>query len=269
MESSSAIVPKIPDDSNVIRQTKNLVQEVLDHASLPENNLDQILHNREMEDCSPNNNSSDEFADNLLREESDLADAISNSPNNSMSSSDCVSQNHANSEIKLPLLDGKKTIDHHMRDVQECNHASSSFKGEDIHYQSVLTSLLKGSHQLILGSQRNGNRESNFASWKDRKMSPQTASPQRLLKKVLFEVARMHEDSRIESAKQSCKKDDLSKREGDQDRNHVLSERKRREKMNERFTVLGSLVPSGGKVPIFGFTLKLAPFGEYFFRPVT
>ncbi|KAL8503385.1 hypothetical protein ACS0TY_022210 [Phlomoides rotata] len=249
LESSSDIVSKIPDnDSNVITQTKNLFHEVLDHANMPENNLDQNLNSGEMEASSPNNNSSDEFADNLLREESNLVDAINNSPNNSLSSSDCVSQNHANSEINLPLLDGKKTIGNCMHNDQERNHASSSFKGEDVHYQSVLTSLLKGSNQFILGSHRNGNIESSFASWKDRKLSPQTASPQRLLKKVLIEVAKMHEDSRIESTKQSCKKDDLSKREADQDRNHVLSERKRREKMNERFTVLGSLVPSGGKV---------------------
>lgn len=273
LECPSDVVSKIPNHgSNIITQTNDLIYEVLDHANMPENNLDQNLHCQDMEVFSPNN-SSDDFADNLLREESNLEegingeasqmqswqfkdDMISNGPNNSMSSSDCVSQTHGNPETTVPLLDGTKTSDNCMHDGQECNqqkHNSSGFKGDDIHYQSVLSSLLKSSHQLILGGYRNGNRESSFISWKDRKMCcqfPQTASPQKLLKKVLFEVARMHENFRIESAIQNDKKDDLSRPEADEvDRNHVLSERKRREKINERFTILESLVPSGGKVP--------------------
>ncbi|CAI9753022.1 unnamed protein product [Fraxinus pennsylvanica] len=59
----------------------------------------------------------------------------------------------------------------------------------------------------------------------------------------------MHENCRLESGKCNGKRESLSKPEIDQiDRNHVLSERKRREKINERFLILGSLVPSGGKV---------------------
>ncbi|KAK4389273.1 Transcription factor GLABRA 3 [Sesamum angolense] len=55
----------------------------------------------------------------------------------------------------------------------------------------------------------------------------------------------MHENCRLESVKNNGN----SKPEVEEvDRNHVLSERKRREKINERFTILGSLVPSGGKV---------------------
>nr|WOV89688.1 MYC5 [Pogostemon cablin] len=250
LESSLDSVTKIPNHGyNATTETKNLIYEVLDYPNIPENNLDRNL----MESCSPNNNS-DDFADNLLRDESNLGEEISNGPNNSLSSSDCVSQTHGNSEFNVPFLDGKKATDNCVQDGQECNqqnHASSCLKGEDVHYQTVLTSLLKSSHQLSLGSCRNGNRESSFTSWNDRRLCshlPQIASPQWLLKKVLFEVARMHEDFRIISAQQNCKKDDLSKREVDEDRNHVLSERKRREKMNERFTVLGSLVPSSGKV---------------------
>nr|BAA75513.1 MYC-RP [Perilla frutescens] len=248
----------------VINPNHDLVYQVLDHANDPENNLDDV------EVCSPDT-SSDDFADNVLIEGSSLADgadgeasqlqnwqfkddAISNGLNNSTSSSDCVSQTQGNPVTVVQQLDGKKTSDNCMPVNQECNQQKSppGFNGSDVHYQSVLSSLLKSSHQLMLGPNRNGKQESSFISWKDRKLSsrlPQILSPQRLLKKVLFEVARMHENARIESAKQKDKCDDHSGQEADEvDRNHVLSERKRREKISERFSILVSLVPSGGKV---------------------
>lgn len=255
LESSSDIVSNPKHDL--------VVYQVPDHASIPETNLDDV------EVCSPDT-SSDDFADNVLIEGSSLADAVdgeasqlqswhfkedavSNGRNNSTSSSDCVSQTHGNLETAVPLFDGKKTSDSCMPVNQECNQQKSpGFNGGDVHYQSVLSSLLKTSHQLILGPYRNGNRESSFISWKDRNLIPrlpQSSSPQRLLKKVLFEVAKMHENARNESAKQKDKCDDHSRPEADEaDRNHVLSERKRREKISERFSILGSIVPSGGKV---------------------
>ncbi|KAK4400802.1 Transcription factor EGL1 [Sesamum angolense] len=270
LESPSAVVSKIPNDgSNGTSDKNDIICEVLDKANEPENNLDQPLDCQEMDVCSPDN-SSDDFPENLLREESHLVDGVDgeappmqNGPfkndsvsNNSMNSSDCVSQTYGNPETSVRPSDGKKAADSHTHGLQKCNQQknnSSGFQGDDIHYQVVLSSLLKSSHQLVLGPYcRNRNRESSFINWKDRLVSsrvPQTATPQRLLKKVLFEVARMHENCRLESGKQNGKKDDLSKPDADEiDRNHVLSERKRREKLNERFMILGSLVPSGGKV---------------------
>nr|ANS71432.1 bHLH transcription factor [Salvia miltiorrhiza] len=264
----------------VINPSHELVYQVLNHSDIPENNLDEV------EVYSPDT-SSDEFADNVLIEGSSLADGadgeasqlqswqckddadpVSNGTNNSTSSSDCVSQIHGNLEVKIQESDGKKAGDANCVPVsQECNQQKSpSFNGGgggsgggggggvgDVHYHSVISSLLKSSHQLILGPYRNGKTESSFINWKDRKLShrlPQSASPQRLLKKVLFSVARMHENAQIESAKHMDRCDDQSgQQEGEEvDRNHVLSERKRREKISERFAILGSLVPSGGKV---------------------
>ncbi|KAL1556843.1 endoglucanase 3, variant 2 [Salvia divinorum] len=250
----------------VINLSHELVYQVLDHSNIPENNLDEV------EVYSPDT-SSDEFADNVLIEGSCLADgadgeasqlqswqckddAVSNGTNNATSSSDCVSQTHGKPEVKVQDFDGKKASAANCVPLsQECNQQTlPSFNGGgDVHYHSVLSSLLKSSHQLILGPYRNGKRGSSFISWKDRKSSPrlpQSASQQRLLKKVLFEVARMHENAQIESAKNKDRCDDRSvQQEGEEvDRNHVLSERKRREKISERFAILGSLVPSGGKV---------------------
>ncbi|XP_011072770.1 transcription factor EGL1-like [Sesamum indicum] len=266
--SPSAVVPKIPDDGSNGTSDNNDICEVLDHANVPEDNLDQLLDCQEMDVCSPDN-SSDDFPENLLRDESHLVDGVDGEAppmqnrqfkndsmsNNSMNSSDCVSQTYGNPETSIRPSDGK-AADSHTHGLQKFNQQkndSSGFQGNDIHYQVVLSSLLKSSHQLVLGPYcRNRNRESSFLNWKDRLVSsrvPQTATPQRLLKKVLFEVARMHENCRLESGKQNSKKDDVSRPDADEiDRNHVLSERKRREKLNERFMILGSLVPSGGKV---------------------
>lgn len=241
----------------VINPNHDLVYRVINHSNTPENNLDEV-------EVSSPETSSDNFADNVLREESNIADdvdgeasqllswqlkddVVSNGMNNSTSSSDCVSQTRVNPEGAVQQFDGKKIL--------ECNEQKSSgFYGGDVHYHSVLSSLLKSSHQLILGPYRNGKRESSFVNWKERKSSPrlpQSSSPQRLIKKVLFEVAKMHENARTESVtdKEKCDNDHSEKQEAEEvDRNHVLSERKRREKISERFAILTSLVPSGGKV---------------------
>ncbi|XP_042021283.1 transcription factor EGL1-like [Salvia splendens] len=252
----------------VINPSQDLVYQVLDQSNIPENNLDEV------EVYSPDTRS-DEFADNVLIGGSSLADgadgeasqlqswqckdtAVGNGTNNATSSSDSVSQSHGNPEEKVREFEGKKASTANCVPVSEESNRQTSpnfnggVGGGDVHYQSVLSSLLKSSHQLILGPYRNGLKESSFISWKDRKSTPwlsQSTSPQRLLKQVVFGVARMHENAKIESAKNKdmCV-DHSGQQEGEEvDRNHVLSERKRREKISERFTILGSLVPSGGK----------------------
>ncbi|KAL2516745.1 Transcription factor GLABRA 3 [Abeliophyllum distichum] len=241
------IVSKIPNDHVCVE---------LDHANMPETGFDPVVDCREVYVSSPDN-CSNSFGATRLRDESDvfegidgevsrlqswqfMGDEISNCVNNSMNSSDSVSQTYENPEKIVPILN----------ETQECKQQ----KGDEIHYQSVLSTLLKGSNQFILGPYfRGGKRESSFDSWKKDGLlnakTVQTRTPQRLLKKVLFDVARMHENCQHKSSKNNEKRVNLSTPEVDEiDRNHVLSERKRREKINKRFTILGSLVPSGGKV---------------------
>lgn len=253
LESPSVILPEIPN--HVFNGSSN-------HANVLEDGSDQLLEDPFMELYSPNN-SSDEFADNLLREESDLVqgvdvDAVSNCLNNSVNSNDSVSQTQGEGEPEtiVPLSDGKKKAKKRcMHEIQECSQKKTSeFQGNDIHYHNVLSNLLKSSHQLILGPyiRNRSSRESSFVCWRrDVNPVPLIGTPQKLLKRVLFEVATMHQSCSAESDKhESCRAE--SKKDVDEiDRNHVLSERKRREKINERFTILGSLVPSGGKVLLF------------------
>ncbi|KAL6556399.1 endoglucanase 3 [Orobanche gracilis] len=243
-------VPNSIDNNN----NNDLTCQVLDCDNIPEDDLDQLLDCPDIDIISPNNSSND-FADNLLRDESNFVegdasqiqswpfmdDAVSNCLNNSGNSSDCVSQTYEAPETTIvPVLEGDKVTDYGL-------HGN-----DDVHYQSVLSNILKSSQDLILGPYfRNGGRRSSFGGWRKdgslgNKVPQSGGNSQKLLKKVLFQVAIMHENYRLESSKRSNV--DPRPEGEDNDRNHVLSERKRREKINERFTILGSLVPSGGKV---------------------
>ncbi|EPS65511.1 hypothetical protein M569_09266, partial [Genlisea aurea] len=124
----------------------------------------------------------------------------------------------------------------------------------DTHYQTVLSNLLKSSHQFVLGPYfKNRNRESSFTRWAPdgfvggaSRVHRNVQPSQSLLKKVLTEVPRLCLTCGSETVKESCNSRPVAADEND--RNHVLSERKRREKINERLLILGSLIPSGGKV---------------------
>ncbi|KAL3635568.1 endoglucanase 3 [Castilleja foliolosa] len=258
----------VPEDLNLIQHIKTSFLESPSMTSpydnnIPEDNLGRLLDYPDMDINSPND-SSNEFADNLLRDESNLVegvdaeasqiqswpvmdDAISNCLNNSANSSDCVSQTYEDRDTMVPIIEGNKlellnNNNNNINNQQQLNN-------DDVHYQSVLSNLLKSSHQLMLGPYfRNGGKKSSFVGW--RKDGPsrraESGSKQKMLKKVLFEVAKMHENSKVEAGKNDNAE---PRREVEEvDRNHVLSERKRREKINERFSILGSLIPSGGKV---------------------
>ncbi|CAI9784579.1 unnamed protein product [Fraxinus pennsylvanica] len=264
-------VSKIPDQINKnVRNDNGLVHH---QVSVPETSLNELVEYPEVNICSPNNGSND-FGAKQPNEELNIVedidgeacqmqswqfmdDEISNCVNNSANSSDCISQTCDNPEDTIAVSNGKKVTDNEMHEAQEFNQKklnSSDSRGGDLHYQSVLSTLLKSSQQLILGPYfSNSNKVSSFISWRKDILSSsqilQTSTSQRLLKKVLTEVARMHENCQLESGKRDGKRDGLSKPAIDDiDRNHVLSERKRREKLNERYLILGSLVPSGGKV---------------------
>ncbi|XP_051151342.1 transcription factor GLABRA 3 isoform X2 [Andrographis paniculata] len=246
----------VSEDLNLIRHVKMLF---LGSSEIP-NHIPNHISNSNADDagdtldqhldcpgdviCSPTN-CSVEFPDNLLTNESNFVEGVSRGPsqmqqwpfmNDSMTSSDCVSRTYGD------LLDNAQ--EHRRKNT-------AGVAGDENHYHSVLSNLLKSSHQLLLDPYiRNRVKDSSFIPWRNDRVSssgrtPQSGTHQRLLKKVLFDVARMHETFRLESSKQKG----IAKPEGEEnDRNHVLSERKRREKINERFSILGSLVPSGGKI---------------------
>ncbi|XWS61768.1 hypothetical protein CRYUN_Cryun07bG0153900 [Craigia yunnanensis] len=233
--------------------------------------LSSLLGCEQLEMASPND-SSDGFEPNQPAEDSFMIEGInggasqvqswqfmdeefSNCVPHSLNSSDCISQTFVDHGNIIPLCQGEKDNDNVLQD-EECNQTkltSLELQSDDLHYQTVLSSLLKSSHQLILGPHfRNYNQESSFVSWKKnglvKSQKARDETPQKLLKKILFEVPQMHNNGLLESPEDNGVRDAAWRPEADEIcGNHVLSERRRREKINERFMVLKSLVPSNSK----------------------
>nr|AAK19613.1 GHDEL65 [Gossypium hirsutum] len=182
-----------------------------------------------------------------------MDEEFSNCVHHSLNSSDCISQTIADHRKVVPLCRGEN--DNGLQDVEECNQTKlTSFdrQNDDRHFHEVLSALFKSSHPLILGPQfRNSNKESSFIRWQKNGLKPQKErdeTPQKLLKKILFLVPHMHDRGLIESPETNAVRDAAWRPEADEIcGNHVLSERKRREKINERLMMLKSLVPANNK----------------------
>ncbi|KAJ6962413.1 transcription factor GLABRA 3-like isoform X2 [Populus alba x Populus x berolinensis] len=96
-------------------------------------------------------------------------------------------------------------------------------------------------------------KESSFVSWKKAgSVHPhklKSGTRQKVLKKILLEVPRMHVDGLLDSPEYNSNKVVVGRPEADENgASHALSERKQREKLNKRFMILKSIVPSISKV---------------------
>ncbi|XWS49952.1 hypothetical protein CRYUN_Cryun12cG0046700 [Craigia yunnanensis] len=234
--------------------------------------LSPFLGCEQLEMASPND-SSDGFEPNQPAEGSFMVEGInggasqvqswqfmdeefSNCVHHSLNSSDCISQTFVDHGNVVPLCQGEKD-DNGLQDVQESHQAkltSLDLRSDDLHYQTVISALLKSSHQLILGPNfQNSNHESSFVSWKTngvvKSQKATDETPQKLLKKILFEVPLMHDKELLESPEDNGVRDAAWRPEADEISagNHLLSERRWAEKLYERFMILKSLVPSNSK----------------------
>lgn len=251
------------------RNDRNVACAVFDQDILD----NKLIHLgcEELDIISPNN-SSNGFETNLPAENSFMVegknggtsqvqswqfmdDEFSNCVHHSMNSSDCISQTFVDHEKAVSAPKGELLNNHSLQDLQECNHKkmnSLDLLSDDVHYQSVLSSLLKTSDQLILGPQfRNCHQETSFVSWNKGGLAhcqnPVGGTPQKLLKKALFEVPHMYVGDLPQSPEGNGYKDGAWRPEADEigmNHNHALAERRQREKLNERFLILRSMVPS-------------------------
>nr|XP_027191540.1 transcription factor GLABRA 3 isoform X2 [Cicer arietinum] len=166
--------------------------------------------------------------------------------NNSMNSSDCISQTFASPQKINASADPKGG--------EDCNNQKMTLVDpltDDWHYQGILSTLLKSADQLIMGVHfQNFHQESSFCVWNKGGTvdchRPRQGTSQKLLKKILFEVPRMHMDGLLESQEENDYREG-TRLEADEGMNHVMSERRRRAKLNERFLTLRSMVPSNSK----------------------
>ncbi|MED6191444.1 endoglucanase 3 [Stylosanthes scabra] len=210
------------------------------------------------------NNSSNAFQANQPPDETFMAERINNGTsqiqtwqamddelsNGVHNSSDCVSQTLHSSEKIASLPKGDNLTDHSPKDLEKCNNSKMTLvdpRSDDWHYQMVLSTLLKSSDQLFMGMHfQNFHQESSFVSWKKAgpvsSQRPRTGgTSQTLLKKMLFEVPRMHLDGMLECQEENDYKEVVRTEAEENGMNHVLSERRRRAKLNERFLTLRSM----------------------------
>lgn len=275
MEPPSASVLKnfyVSEASRTEKETDGIEpdQDVLDTNLTPE------IEWEEVNTCCTSNNSSEESEPNDSVQRSLVAewlnvgdsqaqswqfvdDEITNGVLNSVSSSDCISQTFVCPEKHVPLPNvEKKGNDDRLPELENCKNtgiSSGENRNDDIHYQTTVSTLLKTSSQLIMGPLFQGRlKDSSFVRWKNERTlrsqkSRSGAASQKLLKKVLSEVAKMHSGWLLESREECGSVGKLKRQEMDEtDANHVLAERRRRAKMHEKFVILGSIVPSSGKV---------------------
>nr|QSL67656.1 GLABRA 3 [Aristolochia fimbriata] len=168
-----------------------------------------------------------------------------------INSSDCKSQSFAAVE-KAASCEKSNAL---LQELQECNHAKLSLldlETYDSHYSRTLATIFRNSQNLVAKpSVLNVSTSSSFASWRKDLKGPVLQScnytSQKILKKVLLEVSRMHGSSQMTQHENGTPR---SRNLDDNGYcgNHVLSERKRREKLNEKFLILQSLIPSISKI---------------------
>nr|AHY00341.1 JAF13 [Nicotiana tabacum] len=261
-EVDHSVISKRPNyNSNDAKDDMNVASRKLDHNVLESDAYPVEINNSSPHDSSNGFVANQEAEDSLMvvgviGETSQaqswkfVDDNMSNGVHNSLNSSDCISQNY---EKLSPLSNGEKETKPCPIDRQEHNQNKLHLldhQGDDAQYQAVISTLLKSSDQLTLGPHfRNINKKSSFAGWKNDTEAPRIGTAQKLLKKVLLEVPRMHGGVTHKFSRENRKKNGLWRPEVDDiDRSRVISERRRREKINERFMHLASMLPTGGKV---------------------
>eukprot|EP00268_Persea_americana_P027812 TRINITY_DN27089_c0_g1_i4.p1 TRINITY_DN27089_c0_g1~~TRINITY_DN27089_c0_g1_i4.p1 ORF type:complete len:602 (+),score=135.35 TRINITY_DN27089_c0_g1_i4:441-2246(+) len=202
--------------------------------------------------CVPNQNTDDSF---MLEGPNGASQVQSWQFMDDEHSCDCISQSLANPVKVVPLPKGEKVTNQSVQDQQESNHNKLSLLGletEDPHYTKTLSAIFRNCHRLIAKTYfHNGSCESSFVVWrKDLDTEkPQASASQKMLKKILFEVVWMHDGFSPKTLEEVGSKGIVWKFEGDDiGAKHAFSERRRREKLNEKFLILSSLVPSITKV---------------------
>ncbi|KAG1355059.1 transcription factor GLABRA 3 [Cocos nucifera] len=223
-------------------------------------------------ECCPNQQANDSFIIEGLNGASQIHngqlmdDEFSNGLHGSLNSSDCISQSFVNPQGVLSFPMGERIKNHVLDSLQDGDFTkliSLDLQGEKSHYTKTIAAIIRNSKQLAsIACFPCGSHESSFVVWKRSLNTPKPHSTisQKLVKKILVDTAWMHSGQPLKTQEENGLRNKVWKLEGDDaNASHVLSERRRREKLNEKFLVLRSLVPSLSKVDkasILGDTIE-------------
>ncbi|GMH22471.1 hypothetical protein Nepgr_024314 [Nepenthes gracilis] len=204
--------------------------------------------------CSPDNCSNEccgnnhQAEDSMLEEENDVInDSLIHCFQDSINSTGCISQAFAIQETAVENVNSQ-----HFKELQDCNLMKFSSldlganANHDLHYKRTLSIILKCSPQLIKDQLYLGifGHKSSFVCWKKETGADEfsSQSPQRILKKMLFMVPRMHAKNPHRIMNEDGKPDYHSGPELDAlCMSHGVSEK---QKEDEKYLVLKSMIPS-------------------------
>ncbi|XP_068640188.1 LOW QUALITY PROTEIN: transcription factor EGL1-like [Aristolochia californica] len=208
-------------------------------------------------DCGANVDTEDSFMAEGIKGHSQVQSSqYMDDDFSNINSSDCISQSFAAVE-KAASCENSNAL---LQELQECNHTRFSLldlETNDYHYSKTLAVIFRNSEHLVVKpALLNVSSSSSLTYWRKDLDGPVlqicSNTSQKILKRVLVEVSWMHGKSLLSQHENGATGYGYSG-------NHVLSERKRREKLNEKFLILLSLIPSISKIDkasILGDTIE-------------
>ncbi|KAG2277410.1 hypothetical protein Bca52824_059965 [Brassica carinata] len=122
-----------------------------------------------------------------------VGEELNNCVHQPLNSSDCVSQTFVGTTRRVSC-NPRKSRTQRLGQIQEQSNRLNM--DDDVHYQGVISTIFKTTHQLVLGPQfQNFDKRSSFTRWRRSSLSAKTLGDksQNMLKKIIFEVPRMHQ----------------------------------------------------------------------------
>ncbi|XP_042390401.1 anthocyanin regulatory Lc protein-like [Zingiber officinale] len=165
---------------------------------------------------------------------------------------------NSNEYASLSFVDAQRLLSLATNGVQD---------GDDLHYARTLGRVLCNSKQVKpVSCFSKLSHKSSFIAWRSgsNNTKPFNAEPQKLLKKIIINGERLLNGCFLNCQEEHGLSENFSK-EGWPGATRALSERKRREKLNEKFVALQSLIPSISKIDkasILGDTIDYLKYLE-------
>lgn len=205
------------------------------------NHLTEDSFMRQGLNCGPSHVQSLHFVD----------DDFSNGAQDSINSSDCISQAFVNQEYTIFSPKQEKVFIDHRKELEPQDCACTKINTLDpetndaLHYERTVSAVLKNPNGLLeIPCLHRYNCKSSFVNWRKCVAdSHGRQEPQRMLKKILFAVPLMHG---FPFPQETSGKEFLCELVSDD--SFDLSISSDRSPENDRFLILGSMVPSVSKI---------------------